>query len=242
MVRIEYTTSAVGGARVFVVSRLGATPLDTRVPRGCLVGVAGTRRLEYGSREYHYVHEVGRLLVEAGVAAVVSGGQRGVDSTVSEAVVGAGWRAVVVVPWVVNLDGSLFGGLRSIVNMARSGRGSVTLLALHLRENDAGDPRRALVERTRLVAAMSHVLVVPAARCDSRGTILAVREALRMGKPAIVVDLPEWSRDLGCGYRRIVEAGARPVPLVPAAYFAETVTELCRRASNNQIQSTEDDT
>jgi DNA processing protein len=181
------------------------------LPRGVAVAVAGARDADgYG---LSVAYEVGRRLAEAGVA-VATGLAHGVDAAAADGASSAG-GAVVGVPPSLCVCGALRWEVRRLL-----GRGGVAI-SEHLATSDV---RRALAARNWIVVGMSAALIVPYARYRERGwgTAVAVRAALSLGRPVVVIRPPEEAPDdVKRGYRALRALGAA---------VAETAEEAVERA------------
>ena len=209
------------GYPVLLVRRLGGGAprlfVAGRVPdpdRHCYVAVVGTRYAGLGSWGYHAtIHFVWALSLRLPTDpdadpdryVFVTGAQRGVDRWAMEAARDSNASVIAVVPWVWETGNKLFGALGSVVGYPR-----LTVVTLHESDLDVEPERRReeLARRTRLVVAMSHVVVVPAVHRRSRGTIVAVQEARRLGIPVIVIEASRLDREFYGGFLRVAEMGA----------------------------------
>jgi DNA processing protein len=173
--------------------------------------VAGARDADgYG---LSVAYEVGRRLAEAGVA-VATGLASGVDAAAADGASSAG-GVVVGVPPSLCVRGALRHEVRRLL-----GRGGVAASE----RLTAPDIRRALAARNWIVVGMSAVLIVPYARYRGRGwgTAIAVRAALSLGRPVVVLRPPEEaSDDIQRGYRALRALGAEA---------AETAEEAVEKA------------
>ena len=129
---------------------------------------------------------------------VVTGGQVGIDYAASLGVVRSGGRLILVLPW----DGFNRVLLRPIMEH----RGTEVIVI-----DEGGTPSDKLVARTRKVVEIGDVLVVPEARGSGRGTFLATRHALELGKTVYVLEPCTTNDDVVDGYRRLTRMGAKSV-------------------------------
>jgi DNA processing protein len=155
----------------FLFSR-GELPVDRKT-----IGIVGARATDgYGSM---VAHHLGRVLAEAGCV-IVSGGARGIDASAHQGVVDGQGRGIVV----------LAGGLDHL-----SPRSSQQIFQGILQQGGAlvsevpdfaKAKKHNFLQRNRIIAALSDVLVVVSARRRS-GSLATARWANQLGKPVFAV-------------------------------------------------------
>ena len=171
----------------------GITLLRLGMPLSALprrrVAVAGARDpTPFGLAD---AREVARLLAGLGCA-VVTGMARGVDTAAAEAAAEAGGVVIAVLP-----------RLRAL---------RLPAAAVVAPAHTPRDVRQQLAARSRVAAALSQAVVVPEARYRPRGwgTRYAVEQAVRLGRPAVVLKPRAPDADVWEGYRRLLQLGAAP--------------------------------
>lgn len=155
----------------FLFSR-GELPVDRKT-----IGIVGARATDgYGSM---VAHHLGRVLAESGCV-IVSGGARGIDASAHQGVVDGKGLGIVV----------LAGGLNHL-----SPRSSQQIFEGILQEGGAlvsetpdfaKAKKHNFLQRNRIIAALSDVLVVVSARRRS-GSLATARWANQLGKPVYAV-------------------------------------------------------
>lgn len=148
------------------------------LPPGRYVAVAGARD---ASREgLELARELGRALARSGYV-VVTGLAKGVDESATTGALETGGRAVGVVPFIYEGEGSLWRRARPFL-----GKAAVVSERLYPSPN----VRRDFALRNRTTVGMSLALLVPEARhrAGGWGTLRAAEFALRFGRLVAVFE------------------------------------------------------
>ena len=172
------------------------------------VGIVGSRRASEQGRAF--AHQLARILSDAGVA-VVSGGALGIDGAAHRGALDGAGRTLVVLPTPCD-DPAPRRHLPLFEAVMNSGG---TLLSEYAHR--AG--RHTFLERNRIVAALSDVLVLVEAQIRS-GTRHTAAQALALERPVLVKQWP-LSDPRGHGGRALVGTAG-----VEAIVTAEEVAAL----------------
>lgn len=166
------------------------------------VGIVGSRDASVDAR--HFARALARVVARTG-SVIVSGGARGIDAAVHEAALEMGHRRNLCV-----LGSSLSPisprPTASLCKRIIANGGTV------VSEHPDGEQVFAgfFLERNRIVAALSDVLIVAAAR-EQSGSLHTAAWAKRLARPLWVVPGPPWDNRMGGSNQLIAKAGALPV-------------------------------
>ena len=166
------------------------------------VAIVGSRKVtELG---YRSACELARQLAEAGVC-VVSGGAQGVDTAAHTGAAEGGGNTIMVLGCGLDYPyNAKNAGLRLMIK----NRGAL------MSEYPPGSPPLGwhFPHRNRLIAALSHAVVVGQAGLQS-GALITAGLALEQGLPVYVLDQPE-SMPLSAGSLQVIEDGGTPITRV----------------------------
>lgn len=167
---------------------------------GPIVGIVGARKLTPYGREV--TDQITRKLTDKGIT-IVSGLALGVDSVAHRANVETGGKTIAILPCGIDLiyPSSHHGLAKQILE-----RGGALVSEY---EGTMPAMQHQFIERNRIIAALSDILIITEA-AEKSGSLHTARFALELGKTIMVVPGPITS-PYSRGTNRLIQNGALPL-------------------------------
>ncbi len=186
------------------------------------IAVVGTRNPTEAGREA--TRRIARLLAERGYT-VVTGLAPGVDREAAEAAAEAGGAVVGVLSHILEDLARLNPAVQWLFNLTHR----AAAVAEYLQKDPARISQR-LAARNRIIAGMSHAVIIPEARYRQRGwgTKYQVEFGIRAQRPVIILKPQTGHQDVWEAYRYFEEEGAL------VANTPEEAVEIAERLAQSQ--------